>query len=100
MGAYVNPISMRKEEWLSNNAKPWLPTLSWNEIPQGFLPVCLVDNGPFTAAGIAYSEDEYNRFRKPNTNDMRPKLWYIAPIDKLHGVSPELIHYMKGKSYE
>lgn len=96
MGAYINPRDMRKEEWLEKNAVR-VVNLCWAEVKPETLPVCLVDNGPFTAAGIAYSEEEFVSFHR---YDGRPKCWYIAPIDKLHTVSPELVKYLKGTSYE
>ena len=95
MGAYINPKDMRKEEWLGRYAVIFNHSLKWADVPNGYLPICLVDNGPFTTAGIAYCEEEWIRFRKPE--DLRPKVWFIALIEKLHTVSPELIKYMKGK---
>lgn len=44
------------------------------------LPVCLVDNGWMTAAGIAFDEHEMNDFMHP---DSRPKQWFLVPKDVL-----------------
>ena len=45
--------------------------------------VCVVDNGMFAAAGYAFSENEYNVFKR---NDGRRKRWYIVPdADVLSG---------------
>lgn len=46
--------------------------------PDKFIPdlVCVVNNGPFDAAGYAYSEEEMNHFKLP---DDRPKQWLIVP---------------------
>lgn len=94
MGAYVNPTShVDKEAWLAVNADlvPDVPkSVSERE---GELPVCLVDNGLFTAAGIAYSDDELSAFADPA--DPRPRRWYWAPIDKLLEVSDELPRYLR-----
>lgn len=43
--------------------------------------VCHVNNGMFTAAGIAYDEMEYDVFKDPN--DQRPKKWYLLSKWKL-----------------
>ena len=39
--------------------------------------VCVVDNGPFAAAGYAFDEQEFNDFNDPN--DLRPKKWFVVP---------------------
>lgn len=93
MGAYINPIDQSKEDWLKEHAilAEGLPQ-SIDEKPD-HLPVCLVDNGPFTAAGIAFDEGELQAFAYP---DYRPKTWYWAPKEKL--MDPEvssLAHYLK-----
>ena len=38
--------------------------------------VCVVNNGPFAAAGYAYSESEYEQFVHPCG---RPKRWFVLP---------------------
>jgi len=62
-------------------------------LPEATLPVCFVDNGPFTAAGIAFDSNELAAFANPS--DHRPKLWFIVPIDKLTEVNPELPQLLK-----
>lgn len=37
--------------------------------------ICVVDNGPFEAAALCYSENEFMSFSDPN--DLRPKKWYL-----------------------
>lgn len=103
MGAYINPKNMTKEQWLAENAieveisgdTPELirQVLLDEKIPYSHLPVVLVDNGAFTAAGIAFSKGELMAFT--DKRDMRPKRYFIAPIEKLHEVSPELKFYME-----
>src|SRR5688572_24932835 len=88
MGIYINPPDMSKEEWLSKHGIK-VPTAhlteatfgSWKD-PQDrpCLPVCLVDNGIFTAAGIAFSPNDLDAFLHP---DGRPRKWYLAAIDDL-----------------
>ena len=62
--------------------------------PTGFihgdeLLVCLVDNGPFTAAAVAIDKTEYERFMRP---DWRSKTWYRVPKQDLIkvGAIPEI----------
>lgn len=93
MGAYVNPTDMSKEKWLLRNAKEVNYSMKWETVPENFLPVVLVDNGMFTAAGIAYNKGELEAFTDPT--DIRPKRYFLAPIHRLHEVSSELEGYME-----
>ena len=43
--------------------------------------ICVVNNGFFAAAAWAYSESEWEAFKKP---DGRPKQWYILPNAEDH----------------
>lgn len=80
MGFYVNPTDgTSKEEWLAKNGELYSGKLNWCD--QSVLPVCLVKNPGFTAAGIVYDKHEYNAFA--DINDHRPKTWYSVPLDKL-----------------
>lgn len=94
MGAYINPPNGDdKILWLmqyATEARSHDPQTILEGCPEGSLPVCLVDNGAFQAAAIGFSADEVKAFAVP---DGRMKLWYYAPIEKLHTVSPELINY-------
>lgn len=87
MGAYINPSDKTKEVWLTENATeiPNGSTITFDGLPEGQLPVCLVDNGLFTAAGIAFSPRELEAFTGPD--DDRPKRFYLAKIDDLLKVS-------------
>lgn len=89
MGAYINPQNgQSKEAWLKSNCNsgPLSAMRPWNtNLYQASLPVCLVDNGAFTAAAIAYNEREFNDFNDPH--DHRPKVWFIVSIDRLTQVS-------------
>lgn len=87
MGCYVNPSDMTKESWLEKNANELHGgPPQWSRVLEGNLPVCLVHNGAFTAAAIAYSERELQDFSDPQ--DRRPKRWFVAPIEALRKVSP------------
>ena len=82
MGYYINPKNESKETWLHSNGR--LVTLVEVKDHQAKdndeLVVCLVDNGPFTAAGIAYDDEERNAFLYP---DPRPKNWYMVKRELL-----------------
>lgn len=92
MGAYINPVDETKESWLQKNA-----TLAGhanapktiNDVPN-HLPVCLVNNGPFTAAGIAFDERELAAFIYP---DGRYKEWYWVETEKLMDPNVSDLHY-------
>lgn len=51
------------------------------------MAVCLVDNGAFTAAGVAYSSGELEVFAR---EDGRFKQWYMVPSVKLVEIVPGL----------
>jgi hypothetical protein len=97
MGAYVNPSDQSKEEWLEENAdkitKQEAKEISENIKYSEEMAVCLVDNGPFTAAGICFEEREFEAFSR--ADDPRPKLWFRAKTEDLLKVSDELEKYME-----
>lgn len=50
------------------------PPKSLAEVPEGCALVCVVDNGIFEAAALAYSDEELQYFSRP---DPRPMQWLI-----------------------
>lgn len=88
MGCYVTPDNEEKEAFLEREGRE----VTSDHISQNYkfikeggeLPVILCDNGAFTAAGIAYTEREFERFVR---YDNRPKRFFIVSIDKLKKVS-------------
>ena len=82
MGCYVNPQNETKEEFLLKHGKRVRTDL---EITDTHLPVCLVDNGYFTAAMVAFNEGEIEAMNSPG--DRRPKTWYIVSREELRKVS-------------
>lgn len=83
MGLYINPPDMTKEEWLAKYAEEATPTdLALTTYPLGDkVPVVLVDNGWFTAAGVMYSVRELQEFLDPF--DSRPKKCFLASKEEL-----------------
>jgi len=94
MGIYVNPIEGTKEDWLSIFAESLKELPSWKDIQKGFLPVCLIDNRIFTAAAVAYDEDEYTVLRNVAADDDRPRTWFMAKENDLVEVS-DLANFIK-----
>lgn len=83
MGYYINPPDMTKEEFLEKHGTETDDPRFDSET----FPVCLVNNGPFTAAGIAYDAKERDAFLRP---DGRPKKWYQVPREALLPYCPRL----------
>lgn len=82
MGYYVNPGNCSKEAFLiSHGIEVPSKTLDWDAVPNGCLPVVLVKNSFFTAAGIAYSPDELAAFTDPA--DRRPRTIFIVGVEDL-----------------
>ena len=89
MGLYVDPKGQTKENWLCEySSTPPLETAPvWQDAwAKEALPVCLVNNGQFTVAGIAHCPKQLAAFTRPD--DMRPKLFFVVPIVELRKVCP------------
>ena len=78
MGWYINPRDMDKAEWLHKHGEV---TAGPCKIDETHLPVCLVDNGMFTAAAVGVNPNEVAAFCQPT--DSRPKLGFRVPRMKL-----------------
>jgi len=85
MGIYVNPINETKEDFLNREGTRLFEVPLFNEVPDGHVAVCLIDNGPFTAAGVCDSESELAEFSNP---DGRRKTWFIVRLSRLDGTVP------------
>jgi hypothetical protein len=81
MGFYVNPQKETKEAFLARCGRGIDAHFKWQNLPAGSLPVTLVDNGPFTAAAICYSKEEFEEFTDPN--DRRLRMYYLVKIEDL-----------------
>lgn len=83
MGLYINPTNMSKENLLLQVGR----TLSarefkaWDFTNRSEIPVALVDNGLFTAAGVAFDRRELEAFTSPE--DRRPRTYFAVPVSVL-----------------
>lgn len=59
MGAYINPPNETKEWWLERVGECVSIKTRWDDIPDNKLPVILMFNEMFTAAGVGVDKDEY-----------------------------------------
>lgn len=81
MGYYINPPHKTKQEFLEQFGTRIDPSLAMSVLEEGkAYPVCLMDNGAFMAAGIAYCKEEVVAMSLPH--DTRPKWWYS--VNKYH----------------
>lgn len=102
MGFYVNPPNMPKEAWLHINAYYEGDDAEWAKQNSDFkdtFPVCLVDNGPFTAAGIAFDEDEWKAFVGHDA-DLRPKKWFVVHKEYLFAVSDNFKAFIEKRPHD
>jgi len=83
MGYYVNPTNESKESFLRREGilAPQIPKTTWESVPKGFLPVALMNNGGFSAAGIAYCAKELETFTR--LDDNRPRQIFMVKIEKI-----------------
>lgn len=94
MGFYIQGPTMGKVKFLIDEykAQVFLKPDKFSDIPKGFVLICVVSNGPFEAAAIIYSENEFQAFAQPT--DTRPKTCLIMDIKKaieLSGIPPDMI---------
>ncbi len=80
---YLNPPRMTKEQFLDRYGRTLSPYIAkrWRfheGNPKGEVPVCLVDNGLFTAAGAAPDKYEYKRWFDDQTD--RPRTFWAVPL--------------------
>ena len=82
MGRYINPLVGTKEEFLeefgTEISKEEAANFDYTQ--NANLPVVWLDNGPFSAAGIAFDHAELEEFLVP---DGRPQRWFIVDMELL-----------------
>lgn len=84
MGCYVNPPGQNKEQWLAQFGRR---TTGPEPVTATHCPVCLVDNGLFTAAGVGFCEEEVQAFLYPDGGRQRQRVWFLVPREELRKVS-------------
>jgi hypothetical protein len=96
MGIYINPTTgMSKEEFLQKHGtkvkEEYVKKFyTKDSLHTKWIPVALVQNIGFTAAGVAYNATECNRFI--SGADDRPYSWHLVPIATLNeqaGIDPD-----------
>jgi len=93
MGLYIEP-EINKLMWcerhgirLTNVDKEF-----YNNTPEGYILVCLVDNGAFHAGLVAFNRQEFNYVL--DNPDNRPKTWYLIQKRDVKSVSPRWDDFM------
>ena len=93
MGYYIEtPEKFRqlKAMWIGTNMRALYISgkPSQADVPEGYVPVCVVDAGHWDAAGIAVDEQEAERFANPI--DSREKEWLLVPIEEVIKNNPKV----------
>ncbi len=90
MGFYIDPENCGKEEFLAQHGVRIEQISAKATLATGeSMPVCLVDNGFFKAAGIGFSDHEIEHFS--DERDQRPKQWFAVPREKLVNFYPDAL---------
>ena len=63
------------------------PVPNFDKVPEGWVLVCIVDNGLFEAAAICYNQEEIAEFRR---SDGRPRTWVLVPREAVLSQHPSL----------
>ena len=95
MGLYINVPGHDKVEWLESNATE-ITLDEFNDcegLADTAIRVVAVDNGIFTAAGVAYDEREAKSFT--DRGDDRPKRFFIAKKEAIKPYCDAWHTYMK-----
>jgi len=88
MGYYIEtPLHLNKSSQLATLHGATVTTPSFPP-PSGKVLVCVVQNGPFDAAGIAYDKDEFDCFN--SSDDFRPKTWLLMDKDIVISLCPSV----------
>ena len=86
MGIYIDPKKGTKEDFLNQHGleitkEEFLSFESFSDGPS--LPVCLIHNPRFSAAGVAYSKDEAEVFALSDIDGM-PRKYFFVPRSVLN----------------
>jgi hypothetical protein len=83
MGYYIQTESEKaKANQLvaTRGATMLLSAPKWEDIPPDKALICVVDNGPFEAAGLVYSKNELEDFSETRTSRRRWWLYMDKPL--------------------
>ena len=58
---------------------------NFSNIPHDKALICVVDNGPFDAAGYCFDSREFEAFTEPD--DTRPKTWLLMDKEEAERIS-------------
>lgn len=94
MGFYIETSEMKnKAEWLKKNAGAIYLSGRPTEVNPDYVPVCVIDNGQFEAAGIAFDEQEAKSF--DDKDDKRKKQWMLIGVDNAVRLCPKVGRHIK-----
>ena len=92
MGYYIETNSNHgKADWLVINSRA-IQTLGPKTGTKEMIPVCVLDNGLFEAAGIMYDQREFEDFIRP---DGRPRVWLLVPRKEIIKLNPSVESQLK-----
>lgn len=97
MGYYIETGTFKgKAQWILNNCKGSHGVIGRpTSVDAGMVPVCVVDNGPFDAAGIAFNPREAEAFDLPS--DPRLRQWLIIRIEDAEDMCPRVTGHINWK---
>lgn len=96
MGHYLNPEPVQrigKAQQLidQHGAEKCSRLLQMADIPEGKMAICVVENGPFDAALVAYKQGELDKITYAVQNhDLRPMTWLLMDTDKVLAINPNV----------
>lgn len=83
MGYYIEvPEHLNKAEQLVDiyNAVIIPRPNKLSDIPKDKALICVVENGPFDAAGYCFSQDEFDAFKSDYGPRQRPRTWLLMDL--------------------
>jgi hypothetical protein len=98
MGFYIQaPLNLGKAEWISSEygeAQLIPQPEKFSDIPEEKFLICVVNNGPFEAAAVIYSEQEFREFTADST-DNRPKKFLLLSREMTFKLVPDLKGFLE-----
>lgn len=89
MGYYIETdVVKEKADWLKKYYNAIRLSGKPSHVGEGYVPVCIVDNGHFEAAAIAFDPDEADSF--DDKSDKRKKEWLLIKSDDAVSLCPKV----------